>query len=394
MAASSSDSPTFTEVYGHSRYLKTGRINPSIEETLRSAPWSSLEEHLDGLKQRVDHSVSNAHKLRDKYREELLSAKPDLKGKIRRPSSNALSQAEQLLTTGTIAASDGTVAPVPLLGGAKIQVGVVIVFNHGEIVDLVTRVFETELISETSTATEFFSQLRQARSVSNLLARAIMLFGERRLLLDQPANWRMIHGELIPHELRTGAGRPAQNLPPTFDLVQKYIDTETFIAVSEGSDDTDILNAAILLEPGEYIEFRSLEDTLMSFLEGDPETGQSRANFNQFDAERFRQFIRSVGPKVSVALVKAGPKPFLIECHTNRVEEAVALFLADSLWTRGLPTDGSGLVVRGFPFHIDLADQVARTLFKGSDFRNFVESRLFSLGIEAGVFDIDPRRTR
>jgi len=56
--------------------------------------------------------------------------------------------------------------------------------------------------------------------------------------------------------------------------------------------------------------------------------------------------------------------------------------------------DGTDLSIRGFPFHIDLADQVARTLFKGSDFRNFVESRLFDLGIESGVFDINPRRTR
>lgn len=371
-----------------------GRINPSIEQALSSAPWSSLEEHLDGLRQRVDHSVSSAHELRDKYREELLAEHPEITEQIRRPSSTALTQAEHLLSNGTVAAADGTVAPVPLLGGAKIQVGVVIVFNHGQVVDLVTRVFETELISETSTATEFFAQLREARSISNLLSRAIMLFGERRLLLDQPADWRMVHGELIPHELRTGAGRPVQNLPPTFELIHGYIDTEAFIAVSEGSDDTDILNAAILLEPGEYIEFRSLEDTLTNFLVGDKETGQSGANFTQAEAERFRQFIRSAGPKVSVVLVKAGHKPFLIECHTERVEEAVALFLADSLWTRGLPADSSELIIRGFPFHIDLADQVARTLFKGSDFRNFVESRLFDLGIESGVFDLDARRTR
>jgi len=40
---------------------------------------------------------------------------------------------------GTVAASDGTVSAVPLLSGSKIQVGVVIVFNSGEIVDLMER---------------------------------------------------------------------------------------------------------------------------------------------------------------------------------------------------------------------------------------------------------------
>jgi hypothetical protein len=220
-----------------------------------------------------------------------------------------------------------------------------------------------------------------------------MLFGERRLLLEQQADWRMIHGELIPHELRTGAGRPRENLTAAFDLVHRYIVTERFIAVSEGAEDLDILNAAILLEPGEFIVIRQLADSLLTFLDGGEE-GQQRANFNNRDRERFREFIGIAGPQVAVVLVKAGQKPFLLECHSNRVEESVALFLADSLWTRGLPSDGSAVSHRGFPFHIDLADQVARTLFKGADFQRFVEARLYELGTESGMFEIDPRRTR
>ena len=367
---------------------------PSINELLNSAPWVPLEEHLDHLRQRVDRSISTAHELRERYRDELLAQQPQLAAQIRRPTPAALSTAEQLFKTGTISAVDGTISPVPLLAGSKIQIGVVIVTNRGDIVDLVTRVFETEITNTSATATEFFNSLRVTRSISNLLSRAIMLFGERRLLMNHPTDWRFLHGELIPHELRTGAGRPGQNLRPTFDLINEYIRSEKFFAVSEASDDIDILNAAILLEGGEYIVIRSMTETLTSFLEGDSETGQARANFIKPDERRFREFIAEAGPKVSVVLVKAGPKPFLLECHSDHIEEAVAMFLTDALWTRGLPRDASAFTVRGFPFHIDLADQVARVLFKGSDFRNFVESRLFDLGIEAGVFDIDPRRTR
>ena len=374
--------------------IRAGRTNPSIEEILRAAPWVSLEEHLDQLRERVDHSISTARALREQYRVELLATKPDLKDRVRRPSQEALLKAEDLLHNGSVAAADGTISPVPLLGGSKIQVGVVIVFNSGEVVDLVTRVFEAELTEGAATATEFFADLRKARKVSNLLARAIMLSGERRLLLQQETDWRMIHGELIPHELRTGAGNPAQNLEGAFDLVHRYISSQQFIAVSEGPEDLDILNAAILLEPGEYIVIRSLTDTLSTFLEGDADTGQMRANFNHNDHDRFRRFIESAGPQVAVVLAKAGHKPFLLECHCERVEEAVALFIADSLWTRGLRTDGTAFTMRGFPYHIDLADQVARTLFKGSDFQRFVEARLFELGTEAAVFDLDARRTR
>jgi hypothetical protein len=52
------------------------------------------------------------------------------------------------------------------------------------------------------------------------------------------------------------------------------------------------------------------------------------------------------------------------------------------------------MAVRGFPFHIDLADQAAGTLFRASDFRGFVEYRLMEVSVEDGLFDLDPRRTR
>lgn len=374
--------------------IQAPKPKPSIDEVLSSAPWVSLEQHLDTLPQRVDTSIESAHKLREQFRKDLLESRPDIIGQIRRPADEGLRKAEEIFRNGVVAASDGTISPVPLVAGTKIQIGVVIVSNRGDVVDLVTRVFETELSTGAATASEFFANLRTTRSISNLLSRAIMLFGERRLLLQHTCDWRLIHGEMIPHELRTGAGRPDKNLPPTFELIHKFIETEKFIAVSEASDDIDILNAAILLQPGEYIVIRSLADTLETFMNGDPTTGQAAANFIARDKEQFRRFIVEAGPKVAVVLVKAGQKPFLIECHADRVQESVAMFLTDALWTRGLASDGSAFTVRGFPFHIDLADQVARTLFKGADFRNFVESRLFSLGVEAGIFDIDPRRTR
>ena len=368
--------------------------NFSIYDVLDNAPWQSLELHLNTLTERIDTSISKSHAIREEYRNELLSDRPDLKEKIKKPSEEALRIVQDNFKNGIISAADGTVAPVPLLSGSKIQVGVVIVSNCGDIVNLVTRVFETELTSGAKDAREYFTNLRKARSISNLLSRSIMLFGERKLLIEQKSDWRFIHGELIPHELRTGAGKPAKNLKPTFELIHKYIESKNFIAVSESSDDIDILNAAILLQPGEYIEIRSLKDTLETFLEGDKEIGQARANFAAPDEKRFREFIASAGPNVAVVLVKAGMKPFLIECHVDKIEEATAMFLTDALWIKGLPVDGSGFTIRGFPFHIDLADQVAGTLFKSSDFRSIVESRLYELGIEAGLFDIDPRRTR
>jgi hypothetical protein len=366
--------------------------NPSIGALLEAAPWSGLEEHLDGLRGRVDSSVRTARELRRQYREELLRDQPELLAQIRRPSEGSVEWATGLLASGTVAAADGTLAGVPLLGGSKIQVGVVIVSNTGDVVELVTRVFEVELSNNAADAKEFFAQLRQARTHSNLLSRAVMAFGERKLLREHNADWRMIHGELLPYELRTGAGNPGDNLGPAFDLVYDYVATKNFIAVSESSEDLDILNAAIILEPGEYLVLKSLEDDLTHFMDGDDV--QAGAKFNPQDKDRFRQFIQRAGPEVAILMIKAGQRPFFLQCHKDQVDQAAALFLADALWTRGLPVKGSPFSVRAFPYHIDLADRVAGTLFKASDFRSFVEARVMDLGVEEGLVDIDPRRTR
>lgn len=369
-------------------------MSQAINDLLANATWHSLEEHLDGLRQSIDRSVEKSYDLRRRYREELLE-NTALADSIRRPSEAALKRAQQLLGRGVIAASDGTVAPVPLLGGSKIQVGVVIVSNKGEMVELVTRVFEAELVEATGSAKDYFQGLREARRFSNILSRAIMLLGERNHLLSHQADWRLIHGELFPYELRTGAGSPRQNLPPAFSMVRAYVASETFIAVTESADnDLDLLNAATVLEPGEYMELWKLTRDLNLYLYGSEERGQSRANFVRRDLERFEEFVADVGEKISVVMVKAGSRPFLIQCHGDRVEEAVALFLADSLWTRGLDSSGSSMAYRAFPFHIDLADQVARTMLKAGDFRGFVEARLFVRDVGSALFEIDPRRTR
>lgn len=82
--------------------------------------------------QNLDDSISKAHKIREQYRNELLQNNPEIKNNIKRPSKEALSSAQNLILTGTIAAADGTLSPVPLLSGAKIQIGVVIVSNTGD----------------------------------------------------------------------------------------------------------------------------------------------------------------------------------------------------------------------------------------------------------------------
>jgi len=119
-----------------------------------------------------------------------------------------------------------------------------------------------------------------------------------------------------------------------------------------------------------------------------------QANFDARSRGQFEQFVDLVGDSVADVLVKAVQRPFLLQCHANRVEEGAALFLADSLWTRGFDVAVPAAAVRGFPFHLDLAHDIAGRLFRSADFRKFVESRLMRLNVGQGLFDLDPRRTR
>ncbi|MFC4118980.1 hypothetical protein [Nonomuraea zeae] len=366
----------------------------SLADILSVAPWMEFETYFDRLRERVDAAVLASHGRREQLRQEILAENPDLSSQIRRPTPEKMQWAKNLLGSGIVAASDGTVAAVPLLSGTKVQIGVVVVTNTGESVGLVTRVFEHELTTSGDSAREFFGNLRKVHGTSNLASQALMLFGERKILLAQEADWRMIHGELIPFQLRTGVGHPRENLPAVFDLVRQYVKDQCFIAVSESPEDLDVLNAGIVLEPGEFIELRTLADDLTGFLDGDENAGTIKANFHKLDRATFRAFIAEVGPEVTILLIKAGHRPFILECHRDRAEEAAALFLADALWTRGLPDSGAPATARGFPFHIDLADNVARTMFKGGEFRAFIETRLLELGVEHGLTDLDPRRTR
>jgi len=81
---------------------------------------------------------------------------------------------------------------------------------------------------------------------------------------------RRIGGSSTASSCRTscesGPGVRRQNLPAIFALANGYVSSERFIAVSESpEDDLDILNAAIVLEPGDYVVLRSLRDDLNLF---------------------------------------------------------------------------------------------------------------------------------
>lgn len=105
----------------------------SLADILAVAPWVELERHIDQLRERVDEAVRASHARREQLRTEILAQDPAVKERIRRPRPELMAWAKNLLRSGIVAAADGTVAAVPLLSGTKIQVGVVVVTNTGDL---------------------------------------------------------------------------------------------------------------------------------------------------------------------------------------------------------------------------------------------------------------------
>src|SRR5207247_3586915 len=138
--------------------------------------------------------------------------------------------------------------------------------------------------------------------------RAVMAYSERELALRRPEQWKFVHGELMPYELRTGLGR-TKALPQCLQLGSKLITNEHSIGVVEVSEDIDLLNAVEMLDKFEYLDARPLDHDLEQYLYGipDPDNPSQKlrgAHFNDTDEKQFEQFIKDYGSQVKVGIFK------------------------------------------------------------------------------------------
>src|SRR5207247_3667081 len=135
--------------------------------------------------------------------------------------------------------------------------------------------------------------------------RAVMAYSERELALRRPEQWKFVHGELMPYELRTGLGR-TKALPQCLQLGSKLITNEHSIGVIEGSEDIDLLNAVEMLDKFEYLEARGLDHDLEEYLKGtlDPDTGQRLrgAHFNENDEKRYQDFVDEYAKQIRLGI--------------------------------------------------------------------------------------------
>jgi hypothetical protein len=350
--------------------------------------WESFDDFLESSDERILHDIEAGLERRHELREFLLSD-PNFRKSVKTVEPKLQEWAKAELFGGNVCAVDGTLSIVPSTSGGRARIGVVATSYKSDKIERVIYVSYRQLAEPVSGAAEYVKKLKIVNKTSSLMMRAAMAFAERELALKRQEAWKFVHGELVPYELRTGAGRPKIILPRSLGLGMRLIENKRAIGIVEDSDDTDLLNAAETLDRFEYIEARGLDRDLDDFLNGspDPDNPGERlrgAHFNDADQAKFRTFIKDHASQIKIGIFKVGFKPFVFQAHVDNFDRAAALVM----------TDASMQALQGFPLLVDYADHICSKHLAGKDFEKQIHFKTARFGIEALGYEIDPRKTR
>jgi len=343
--------------------------------------WKDYETFIKGADVRLEDDIRKSLDKRRELRKKLLSD-PQLRGRIR-PRKEELDKwrgllkwAEDELFAGKVAAVDGTISNFPMVSGTRCRIGVVSTSYKNNRIEKVLYVSERELAEPSSSVMEHFEKLRTKHRISNLLLRALMMYGERQLALNRPEKWKLVHGELLPYELRTGLG-VYRALPESLELGRKLIEAKNVIAVVEDTSKLNLLNAGIVLERGEYMDALGLKHDLEN-------NYLPTAHFSREDEEVFKEFVKDYCDDIRIGVYRAGWKPYVFEAHKNVFDKAAALVMKDS---ESQPT-------RGFPLLIDYADTICNGLLSGGEFQKQIMFKTAKISPDALGFEMIARTTR
>lgn len=349
--------------------------------------WESLEAYLETCDQRLLEDIKANLERRKQLREVLLSD-PNFKKRVKTLTPELQAWAKEQLFGGNVCAVDGTLSIVPSTSGGRARIGVVATSYKSDKIERVVYVSYRQLAGPASSPTEYFKKLKSVNTWSGLFMRAVMAYAERDLALRRPEQWKFVHGELIPYELRTGLGR-TRALPQCLSLGAKLVESKTAVGVVEGSEDIDLLNAVEMLDRFDYVEARGLDHELTEYLKGspDPDNPGERlrgAHFNPEDHKRFEEFIAQHARQIKIGIFKVGLKPFIFHAHADNFDQAAALVMVDA----------SMQALRGFPLLLDYADHICSQHLASSEFEKQIHFKTARFGMEALGYEIDPRKTR
>ncbi|MDI3470717.1 MAG: hypothetical protein OJF62_002780 [Pseudolabrys sp.] len=265
----------------------------------------------------------------------------------------------KVLFNGLTEAVDGTSVVFETLPVKMVQIGIGLLNYRGDSGSWGHRIFrrdvrmkEGRLVEDAIAILERRSRPDEnAPSLTDLLRRAVMTYGERAILTYKAESpWRMGHGNPLAYELLTGSGDSRiirMALPVLRDLVLNH---KKFVFVPSVIKDELLLTVGNALLPLEYTVVKDFNDYLKSILGGH----YRGEGFNQARLD-LEDFSMAAGSELVMGVFRASPfaPSQVFYAHAEHAHEAALIAMADAMLVD----------YRGFPMLLDLADRLCAGLF-------------------------------
>lgn len=346
----------------------------SFRDLLRRIEWRCFEEYVSNEQRMfIDDavfSVQKSHMFRDSIRNI-----PEVEKRIKSVSPDIILDSLRKLSSGRVVGVDGTISIYPTPVGYRCRIGVVAVNYLGERVGEALYVSDLEFIDEgLNDITELLRNIEELCKFTPLLYKCLMMYKERELVLNRSEEWKVIHGPIVPLEMRLGRLGVENVLEENIKLAERLVMHKKIIGVLSSTRRLRLLNLGYLLKPGEYMRVASVGKLMRS----------EKRRLTREEESLIDGFIENYGDALVTGIYKASGKAYVFESHRDYFDEAAGLIIADSLNNR----------TKGFPFLIDYADKVCHSLFSSEEFKSRFEQALLSAEGEEAFMSFDERRMR
>jgi hypothetical protein len=335
-----------------------------FDKYLDASNWKTMNEHFTSFSSSLDQNIDIAIQ-KDRTAELRQWMEDNLV--IKREDVLIQEKVKADLMSGQVVGVDGTCADCDLIAGFQARIAIVAVNyknNRAEYVSYISEPFIDYAIESVKGALEFLRKKGTGQQgLTSAHIRAIMLFKERDFALSRPEKFKMVQGDILPYELRTGQGR-LRGLRSCLSLGRKLLNEQNIVAVQATTNKQELRWIGNALKPGEYVKLYDYARLLDAYLHGDDFT--QPAHFNDEDTRMFDEFNEEVRTKFSVGVYKAKNRAYVFYAPTTNFDLLANLILLDS---RFQP-------LRGFPLLLDYADIICSKLFAAGDFGRTIEFKL------------------
>ena len=343
-------------------------MNVSFKEILNQKSWNNYESYIsEGIKHYSESLASDIATGRKKKKaiREFIEDKFEIK-----TIPSDLSTVEKLLSGGEIVGIDGTVAQHKTISGTMAQIGIIAVNYLNEKIQHSYFITEAQYKEDIDKVTEYLlSHNPEKKVLSNLVIRAVLLYRERELGLNDKFNdkYKLYHGPLLPFELMSDLGR-LRALDLTLDILERMIKNKKCFSIISRSQNDAYIRLGLSLKPGEYFLLKHIN--VGTDLIEHSNLLSHKDKWREGDYLKVNNFLLQKASKLKIGVIKISQRPYVFQAHEDYFELAAHVIARDSMFQRE----------KGFPLLIDYADNLCSTFFKASDFNKIIEFQLAKEG--------------